>query len=254
MRAPDLFQKPTALSLSNFAFFAGMPQALVEHLSRASITRSLSGRQPLYWEGDDATRVCLILDGWVKAFRTKRDGSRVLLALLGPGSIAGVTGILEGGAQMSSAITTGKARVLTFERKEFLCLAGRHPPLWRSLSEELNKQLGESLEMRANMALPVEGRLAALFLHLARKMGCEGDKWLRIPKVFTRQELSEFVSSTCETVIRILSRWRAQRIFETDRTGFLIRKSNALLELAGHQENGYESVCRVLPARRLANG
>jgi CRP/FNR family transcriptional regulator len=53
-----------------------------------------------------------------------------------------------------------------------------------------------------------------------------------VPVHLSRQEIADLVGTTIETAIRVMSRWQKEGLVETERDGFLIRKIEALREIA----------------------
>ncbi len=75
----------------------------------------------------------------------------------------------------------------------------------------------------------VEARLATLLLKLYERFGdeCEDDTAM-IPVALSRRELADFVATSFETAIRIMSRWEKSGVLETQHGGFVIRDLDAL--------------------------
>ena len=78
----------------------------------------------------------------------------------------------------------------------------------------------------------VESRLARLFLKLADRMGTPGRGGLFVPMSLTRQELADFIGTTTETSIRIMSRWQKDGIVRTEKDGFVVANRKPLEALA----------------------
>jgi CRP/FNR family transcriptional regulator len=63
---------------------------------------------------------------------------------------------------------------------------------------------------------PVEARLAAALLRLAKREGTRSDKGVTLPFHLTRQSLADMTGTTVETAIRILSRWLRDGVLDDD--------------------------------------
>ncbi|MBK7584449.1 MAG: winged helix-turn-helix domain-containing protein [Myxococcales bacterium] len=59
------------------------------------------------------------------------------------------------------------------------------------------------------------------------------DDTSEIPVALSRRELSELVSTSFETAIRVMTRWERDGVLETTERGFVIRRMSMLAEVAG---------------------
>ena len=84
----------------------------------------------------------------------------------------------------------------------------------------------------ADMTGSVEYRAARLFATLADRAGRSRADGVFVPIHLSRQEIADMVGTTIETAIRVMSRWQKEGLVETERDGFLIRKIEALREIA----------------------
>jgi CRP/FNR family transcriptional regulator len=64
--------------------------------------------------------------------------------------------------------------------------------------------------------------MARFFLKLASEMGQSRADGTFIPLPLSRQELADFIGTTIETSIRIMSRWSKEDLVRTEKDGFLV--------------------------------
>jgi CRP-like cAMP-binding protein len=79
---------------------------------------------------------------------------------------------------------------------------------------------------------PVEARLAAALLRLAKREGAQGDKGVTLPFHLTRQSLADMTGTTVETAIRTLSRWIRSGVLDDDDGRLVLTDWAALSALA----------------------
>jgi CRP/FNR family transcriptional regulator len=80
----------------------------------------------------------------------------------------------------------------------------------------------------------VEARLATLLLKFYEQLGDDFDDGTsRIPVPLTRQELADLVSTSFETVIRVVARWERAGVLTTDGDGFTLKALDVLREASG---------------------
>ena len=84
----------------------------------------------------------------------------------------------------------------------------------------------------ADMVGSIEHRMARLFGTLAERVGQKRAGDIFVPIHLSRQEIADLAGTTIETAIRIMSRWQKDGLVETEKDGFLIRRMEALREIA----------------------
>ena len=81
----------------------------------------------------------------------------------------------------------------------------------------IGRRLRAAHDSVASLAVdPVEARLAAALLRLAKREGARGDKGVTLPFHLTRQSLADMTGTTVETAIRTLSRWIRDGVLDDD--------------------------------------
>jgi CRP-like cAMP-binding protein len=79
----------------------------------------------------------------------------------------------------------------------------------------IGRRLRAAHDSVASLAVdPVEARLAATLLRLARREGTRSDEGVTLPFQLTRQSLADMSGTTVETTIRILSRWLREGLLD----------------------------------------
>jgi len=94
------------------------------------------------------------------------------------------------------------------ESVEVIALAERHSTFIKEMALMIGRRLRASHDSITSLAVdPVEARLAATLLRLAKREGMRSDQGVALPFHLTRQSLADMTGTTVETAIRILSRW-----------------------------------------------
>jgi CRP/FNR family transcriptional regulator len=75
-------------------------------------------------------------------------------------------------------------------------------------------------------------RLAALLIDLAARSGIREPEGLRLPMRLTRQDMANMVGTTTETVIRIMSRFKRDRLVSGTANRLVILDIDRLKTLA----------------------
>jgi CRP/FNR family transcriptional regulator, cyclic AMP receptor protein len=159
-----------------------------------------------------------ILDGSVKIFANRPDGSEAILALLGAGQTVGEMGLFASGLRSAS--------VVTMERSALFALNG---PAYRrclltmpALSNSLNRLLCTRLRLAderilALSSLDVAGRVAHEILALAERCGRQGEGGtVHIPLRLTQGDLAAIVGTSRERVNHAMVRFKERGYLSVD--------------------------------------
>jgi CRP-like cAMP-binding protein len=188
--------------------FSSIPARELESLAGVARQEAHRARASIFMEGDAALWLYVVRSGHVKIVRHARTGKDVVLDLLGPGEIFGGVAVIERWPYPASAETTEPAVVLKIPADPLISIAERHPSFIKEMALMIGRRLRTAHDSVASLAGdPVEARLAATLLRLAKREGTKGDAGVTLPFHLTRQSLADMTGTTVETAIRILSRW-----------------------------------------------
>lgn len=187
----------------------------------------------IFSEGDPADVLYTIASGRVKIFKTTPAGKDVILEIFGPGDPFGAVAVYEERPFPASAMALEETVCLLVHKRDFFALLESHPTFVRSLLLTFTHRLVDLTNRLAELSGGhVEARLARLLLKLADQMGRPTPGGVYIPLHLSRQELADFIGTTIETCIRIMSRWGKEGIVRTEKEGFVVTDRGALEEVA----------------------
>jgi CRP-like cAMP-binding protein len=184
---------------------------------------------PILHEGQRAGSLFIVLRGRVKMSRSTPVGRNVILALFGPGEVFGAVAAISSGRADASITAIEETQCLEVDRATLFDLLRSEPRLLEQILPLLTRQLVECKNCIVELTgFRVEVRFAHLFLKLGEHIGVRRGDGIFLPLQLSRQELADMTGTTIETCIRLMSRWRAERLVETTRDGFLLRDRHAL--------------------------
>jgi len=200
--------KEIAAILGGNPVFSGIPARELDSLAAVALQEAHRARASIFMEGDASRWFYLVRSGHVKIMRHSRTGKDVVLELLGPGEIFGGVAVIEKRPYPASAQATEPTVVLKIPADAMIALAERHPTVIKEMALMIGRRLRASHDSITSLAVdPVEARLAATLLRLAKREGVRSDQGVTLPFHLTRQSLADMTGTTVETAIRILSRW-----------------------------------------------
>jgi len=185
-------------------------------------------------EGEPATHLFIIVDGWVKVFSVTDDGHEITLALRGGGDVVGeAAGEIAGRRSATmQAMETVDALVVGYER--FSSFLDTHPSANRAYRRAMALRYSDAdMMLRRRTAMSGAQRLASLLLELAGRHGSQADFGIELSLPLSQEELASLVGTSRATVARALSNWRKRGFIRTGPRRIALIDLPALRRVAG---------------------
>lgn len=228
-----------ARALKSNRVFAELPASEIDTLAAAAREETCRARDYVFMEGDPAEWLCIVMSGRVRIVRHSRAGKDVVLELLGPGEIFGGVAVIEKRPYPAAAQASEASVVLKVPAAAVVALTERHPSVIRELALMIGRRLREAHDSMKSLAGdPVEARLAATLLRLARRDGVPTGAGLTLPFHLTRQSLADMCGTTVETAIRVMSRWTRDGLIADKGADLVVMDAESLDEVAAGEKEG----------------
>jgi CRP/FNR family transcriptional regulator, cyclic AMP receptor protein len=187
---------------------------------------------PLCVEGDPATHVFVLVDGWVKILHVTSDGHELTLALRGRGDIVGEVAGETTGYRNATVQAVDAVHALIVSYEKFSSFLDAHDGADRAYRRMVTRRWNDADSMlRTRSVTNGAQRLASLLLDLADWRDSE----TRTPMTLTQEELASLTGASRATVTRALSNWRRRGIIRTGQRDITITDLGALRKIAGQQ-------------------
>ena len=185
-------------------------------------------------EGDPATHVFVLLEGWVKILSVTEDGRQAILALRRAGDIVGETAGETTGHRNATMQALVTVRALRVEYPAFSAFLDDHQGASRAYRHVLTRRFRESDEMlRRHAAATGAQRLAGLLLGLAGRPGGQAREAVEIPLPLSQEELASLARASRATVTRALADWRRRGLIQTGQRRVTLTDVPGLSRMAG---------------------
>ena len=183
-------------------------------------------------EGDPATHVFVLIDGWVKIVGVTSDGHELTLALRGRGDTVGEVAGETTGYRTATVQAVGTVRALIVAYEKFRSFLDANDGADRAYRRMVTRRWNDAESMlRARSVTSGAQRLAGLLLELADWRDSE----VRSAMTLTQEELASLTGASRATVTRALSNWRQRGIIRTNQRDITITDLAALRKIAGQQ-------------------
>jgi len=183
-------------------------------------------------EGDPATHVFVLVDGWVKIVGVTSDGHELTLALRGRGDTVGEMAGETTGYRTATVQAVGRVRALIVPYEKFSAFLDAHDGADRVYRRMVTRRWSDAESMlRTRSVTSGAQRLAVLLLELADRR----DREVRMAMTLTQEELASLTGASRATATRALSNWRRRGIIRTAQRDITITDLAALRKIAGQQ-------------------
>jgi CRP/FNR family transcriptional regulator len=188
------------LDCTNLATFKGLGRAL-----------KLSRGQPLFHEGDPATRVFTVTSGHLKLYKVLADGRRHITGFVQPGDFLGMS-VDDEHAFCAEALDD--AELCSFPRSRFDGFVEDHMTMEHELYRKATNELAAAQQQLVLLGRKTaHERVASLILMLARQAEqATGEKTDVVTLPMSRSDVADYLGITKETVSRVLSAFRCDRL------------------------------------------
>lgn len=167
----------------------------------------------LYNEGTRISGFFCINSGIIKVFKTGFDGKEQIIRFAKKGDFIAYRSVLSNELACTSAKVIEDAQVCFIPSEILLELSKENPTFALELLKLACRELGEANSFITDIAQKtVRERLAEILLLLVHDFGLDNNQYLNIS--LTREELANIVGTATESVIRLLSEFKADKMVE----------------------------------------
>jgi len=182
----------------------------------------------VYTCGDQDGAIYFIESGQIKLLMLTPEGKECLLAILTASDLFGELCLSDLGARQETAVAMEASVVKVMPCAQFLLLLNRDG-LLPGFIQYLAVRIADQQEMIANLVtVDSEQRLGKILLQLARKLGKQDPRSIRIEQRITHEELAAMVGTTRQRVCEFMRHFRELGLIESSSERFLIVKEHKL--------------------------
>lgn len=192
-------------------------------------TAQFAKREAIYTCGDQGDTVYFVASGQIKLLMLSPDGKECLLAILTAGDIFGelcLSGVRE---RTEMAVAMTKATLMLIPCAQFFaCLS--HNRLLEGFVQYLALRIADQQEMIATLVTAdSEQRLGKVLLQLARNLGKQDPRSIRIEQRISHEELAAMIGASRSRVSTFMRRFHELGVIELSADRYLIVKEHKLM-------------------------
>jgi CRP/FNR family transcriptional regulator len=187
----------------------------------------------LFQEGDPSSNVAVICHGHAKLSCSSPEGKILILKIAGPGDVLGLGATIAGLPYEVSAEAIEPIVVKNIRKDDFLAFLERYGEASlhaaRSLADEYMSAFHDA--KRLALSTSAAGRLCSVLLNWGHNASC-GTPLIHFTMSLTHEELANMAGTSRETITRILSRLKKEKLIDVHGSSFTILDSDKLARVS----------------------
>lgn len=197
--------------------FCNLSPDLLGQLSTKKTSNLYKPHQVIFYEGNQPFGLYCVSQGKVKVYKTDAEGHQQIVRLVGPGDLLGYRCLLANEPYAATAETLTDTEICFIDRQTFVQLVEQHAATALNVMRSLAADLRQAEDQHLNLVHKnVRERLAELFLILQKRYGKSEGKKVKLDIQLTREEIAEMIGTTQESVIRLMSEFKQDKLIEVD--------------------------------------
>jgi len=222
-----------ATILGKTSLFGSLDPDVLARLAERAIERTYKKGQLIFYQGDPAEALFVVVEGRVKVVVTSEEGDEMLLVTLEAVDVFGELALIDGEPRSASCETLETTRVLVLTRATFLETLHDTPAMMESLLRSLGAVLRRLTEQTADLVfLDLHGRVAKLLVGLAQKNSTNGDE-VELDLHMTQSDLASMVGGSRQSVNQILRSFERRGYIEVHGKTLVLKTPDKLRRRAG---------------------
>jgi len=200
-------------SMENGALFRFLSKEETDMINFEKEFRQFKRGDLLYSEGSRISGFYCIHSGIIKVFKTGLDGKEQIIRFAKPGEMIAYRSVLSNEVACTSARVIEDCQVCFIPSEILISLVKSNSAYALEILKLACHELGEANSFITDIAQKtVRERLAEILLLLLNDFGMDQENYLQIS--LTREELANIVGTATESVIRLLSEFKTDKLVE----------------------------------------
>jgi CRP/FNR family transcriptional regulator, cyclic AMP receptor protein len=184
-------------------------------------------------EGEEPTRVLVLLEGRAKAITFTDEAREVVLGFMGPGELVGEVAAIEERPRSATVVALEPVTALALASRDFWGLLEDHPRIWIVVHKTVIGRLRlADLQRKEFSGSNTLGRVARRLVDLSDRHGVEEADGVTITLPLSQEELAGWTGASRESVTKALRTLRELGWIETGRRSIAVRDRESLRRFA----------------------
>ena len=214
--------------------FCGLSPAALQSFEGIKYATAYPKGAVLFVEGQNPRGIFVLCKGRVKLTLSSSTGKTLIMKLVEPGEVLGLSATISGKPYEVMAETAEPCQINFVQREHFLRFLRQHSEAGLRVAEQLSDKYNSACrEIRAlSLSHSAGEKVAKLLLDWSARTSESGKADTRLRLTLTHEEIGQMIGTSRETVARLFGEWKKQRIVQRNGPTLLIRNMTALKAMA----------------------
>ena len=201
----------------------------LEKVSALIYLKAFKRKKIVFLEETPCSTVYIVKSGNIKTYKSLADGREQIINILSPGDMLGFDSLYDDRYSCTAEVIQD-TELCCIRKPDLINLLKHNPEVGLKFIKIMNRELNRAQERIRDLGLKDARERVATLLIMLFSSRAEG---AGPGVVLSRQEVSEMVGVAQETVIRILSEFKADGVIRTEGKSIFVTKPDALKKWAG---------------------
>lgn len=214
--------------------FCHLSEDAMKFLESVSISAECPRGATFFRQGDQCDAVYILCSGRVKLSTVSREGRTMILRIVDPGYVLGLSAILSEGVHEVTVEALEPCQVKVINRRPLLEMLERYGDASMGAARALALECGSAFDEVRRIGLPTSpaGRVARLLLDWTAEKSRAHSPKPSVAMPLTHEELASMTATSRETVTRTLSRFRRDNLIAIKGISLTVLQPDALEQLS----------------------
>lgn len=219
--------------LRSESVISGLPKADMKFLEAKMVKNKVKKGKTIFSEGTYPSGVFYLIKGRIKKYKSDQNGREQIIYVCSSGEVLGYPALLSDEPFPDSAVALEDSVIAFIPKADFLKLLEES----KVLSARLLKNLSHKFAVLENIIVAfahksVRERLALSLLILIEKFREKGKENKKTDIILSREDLSNFVGTAVETLVRLLREFKEDGLIETEGKKIRVLNMKKLVQIA----------------------
>ncbi|HYL11847.1 MAG TPA: Crp/Fnr family transcriptional regulator [Terriglobales bacterium] len=216
--------------------FCDLSTAALQAFERIKYATAYPKGAVLFVEGQASRGIFVLCRGRVKLSLSARDGKTLILKIVEPGEVLGLSATVSGKPYELTAETIAPCQVNFVKREDFLRFLKENSDACFKVAEQLSDKYNNACHELRSLGLSHSAgeKLAKLLLEWGSRIGESAGGEPGVGPALTHEEIAQMIGASRETVTRLFAQLKKRKIVQWKGSTLLVRNKRALEALAGH--------------------
>ena len=200
------------------SIFSDISQEDLDELDSKKITTLYKKGQRIFYAGQSPIGIYCLNSGYIKIAKIGNDGKEQIVRFVTNGALLGIRALIGGRIYSATSTALEDSLVCFINKRIFLKLSIKYPEISKSLMVSLSDMLEEAEDKLTSLAQkPVRERVAESLLILNNIFTTGNTVCIELKEgiiSLTREDIANLVGTATETLIRVLSDFKEEKLIE----------------------------------------